>query len=383
MQDERKVPAPLAIYIHIPFCVKRCGYCDFNTYADSGALVEPYTECLAREISAAAERGQAAGTVFFGGGTPTYLSGGQLANLLNAVRSAFRLTEECEITAEANPTTADVERFEQMRAAGFNRLSIGVQSFDPGLLRTLDRTHDPNQAREAVRSARRAGFHNVSIDLMFGLPGQTMDQWRQTLTEALALRTEHISLYGLTLEPGTRFERLHAAGRLSKADEELEARMYELAIEELTGAGFEHYEISNFARPGFRARHNMVYWRNDPYRGFGAGAVSYMDGTRWMNVRHPREYVRRVRTGEPLAVEQERLDARAALGETLMVGLRLLEGVAFERLERRFGPALVAPVREELGKLGARGLVELDDTGFRLTKQGLMVADSVALALLG
>lgn len=372
----------LSLYIHVPFCVKKCAYCDFNAYSGLGALAADYVACVLAEIAHAPEHGRRVPTVFFGGGTPTFLDAASLTAILDAIRTAFDLAPDAEITAEANPGTVDAAKFAAMRAAGFNRLSIGVQAFDDRLLRAVDREHSAREAAEAVGASRRAGFANVSIDLMFGLPTQTRADWEATLDRALALETEHLSLYALTLEPGTRFERLHAGGKLTLPGEEAELWMYERAIERLTAAGFDHYEISNFARPGFQARHNRVYWDNEEYLGFGPGAVSYVGGRRWTKERFPPRYVAKVRAGADLAVESECLAPDAALAETLTLGLRLREGVSLSRLQARFGVDPAAHFAAPLARLEAQGMVGQTGDRLRLTHRGLLFANDAAMEFL-
>ena len=316
-------------------------------------------------------------TIFFGGGTPTYLTGEQLSAILRTIRDCFEVAPDAEISSEANPGSSDVEKFAAMRAAGFNRLSVGVQAFDDGLLARLDRLHSAVEAERAIAAARAAGFANVSLDLMFGLPGQTLQLWRESLDRALEAGTEHLSLYALSLEPGTRFERLHRGGKLELPDEDSELAMYEEAIARLTAAGFEHYEVSNFARPGFRSRHNQVYWRNEEYLGVGPGAVSYLAGRRWKRERLPQRYAAKVAAGEDLSVELERLDAAGALGETMMLGLRLLDGIALSEVAARFAIDPLRHFAPQIADLSRRGLVLLEGDHLRLTHAGLLLANTV------
>lgn len=372
----------LGLYVHVPFCVRKCSYCDFNAYSGLGDLAEGFVDGAVAEITRAPERGRPSPTVFFGGGTPTYLNAGRLARILAALRESFLLSPDAEITSEANPSTIDSAKFEAMREAGFNRLSIGVQSFNDRLLAAMDRTHSAQEAEKAIRAARRAGFDNLSLDLMFGLPGQTREDWDATLDRAVDLAIAHISVYSLTIEPGTRFERLHAGGKLTLPDEIDELWMYERAIARLTESGFEHYEVSNFARPGFQARHNLVYWRNAEYRGFGPGAVSYVAGRRWTNEKFPARYIRKVHEYADLAVESECLDPAGALAETLMVGLRLRAGVAIAPLRARFGIDPLAHFDAPIARLQDRGWLQLSDDRLRLTHQGLLFANDAFLEFL-
>jgi oxygen-independent coproporphyrinogen-3 oxidase len=378
-------PRPLAIYVHIPFCARHCAYCDFNVTVEreQSPLVLETVDAICRDIERAALEDDSGEplhsrpvtTVFFGGGTPTFLTGAQLTRILATIRERFALDPDAEISSEANPGSSDAEKFAQMRAAGFNRLSVGVQAFDDRLLAALDRTHTAGEAERALRAAREAGFDNLNLDLMFALPQQTTTLWEQTLGRALALGTEHLSLYALTLEPGTRFERLHAGGKLDLPGEDAELEMYERSIEILTGAGYEHYEVSNFARPGFRSRHNHVYWRNEEYLGMGPGAVSYLNGRRWKRERLPARYNRKVAEGADLAVESECLDADGTLGETMMLGLRLRDGLPLQRLRDRFGVDPLVRYAAEIDRLAARGLLTREGDALRLTHRGLLLAN--------
>ncbi|HZO92051.1 MAG TPA: radical SAM family heme chaperone HemW [Chthonomonadaceae bacterium] len=390
MQEEKALTEqnrPLAIYVHVPFCKKHCAYCDFNTYVEKAqsALVDQTVEAICRDIErAAAEMDgrtplgtRPVPTVFFGGGTPTFLSGEQLAHILDVIRANFAVAPDAEISSEANPGSSDAEKFAAMRAAGFNRLSIGVQSFDDALLMALDRFHTAGEAERALQAAREAGFANINLDLMFGLPQQTLPLWEATLERALALRPAHLSLYALTLEPGTRFERLHAGGKLDLPDEETELAMYERCIAALTAAGYAHYEVSNFAQPGFRCQHNQVYWRNEEYLGVGPGAVSYIAGRRWKRERLPLRYVQKVNAGADLSVESECLDIAGALGETMMLGLRMREGLPLQRLRDRFGIEPRTYFAAQIEKLTARGLLVLEEDTLRLTHRGLLLANDV------
>jgi oxygen-independent coproporphyrinogen-3 oxidase len=372
----------LGLYVHVPFCVRKCSYCDFNAYSGLGDLAAGFVDAVIAEIESAPERGRPAETVFFGGGTPTHLTAEQLTRVLYALKSTFALSPDAEITSEANPSTVDASKFSAMRSAGFKRLSVGVQSFEDHLLSAMDRTHTAREAEDAIHQARTAGFDNLSLDLMFGLPGQSREDWDSTLERAISLGLEHISVYSLTIEPGTRFERLHAGGKLSLPDENAELWMFERAIERLTAAGFEHYEVSNYARPGFRARHNLVYWRNAEYRGFGPGAVSYIAGRRWTNEKFPARYIHNVQNRSDLSIESECLEPAAALAETLMVGLRLREGIPLAPLRTRFGIDPVIHFAALITKLQNRGWLEVSPDRLRLTHQGLLFANDAFLEFL-
>ena len=372
----------LGIYIHLPFCAHKCPYCDFNAYSGMGSMVDRYTEALCDEIAKSTFRGRVVTSIFFGGGTPTYLDADQLSRILYSVRKNFDVAESAEISSEANPTSVDAAKFASMRAAGFNRISIGVQAFNDQLLEVLEREHSRDEAIRSFYAARSAGFDNISIDLMFCLPTQTMKDWRETLAVAGELEPDHISTYSLTIEPGTRFERLYAGGKLQLPDDNIELGMYEYAIEELHKAGLKHYEVSNFARPGYEARHNLIYWNNGEYLGFGAGAVSFLGGTRWTNEKHPERYIQWVENGKGLVIEQETLGTIDSLAETLTQGLRLRRGVQVAKLSERFGVDAGRQFESKFQSLEEKELIEFENGSVRLTHKGLLLANDVFVDLL-
>lgn len=399
---------PLALYLHIPFCAVRCHYCDFNTYAGLDRLYEDYAAALADEIRRA---GQARGrppvrTIFLGGGTPTVLPAPLLASILAACRASFAVAPDAEITSEANPGTADAELFAALRDMGVNRLSMGVQSLDDAELRWLGRIHGAAEAEAAFAAARRAGFDNINLDFMFGLPGQATETWRNTLERALALAPEHISLYSLTVEHGTPLYDAVRRGAQPPPEDDVAADFYLLASDLLARAGYEQYEISNWSRDeghlersaaeskdaprpptetrrDYRCRHNLVYWRHEPYLGFGAGAHSYATvardaGARWWNVRPVPQYIQRLRGGDSPERGREVIDERLAMGEFMMLGLRLVrEGVAAARFEARFGIPLDAVFGREIAALERRGLLERADGRVRLTGAGRLLGNQV------
>lgn len=368
--------------MHIPFCHRKCGYCDFNSYAMAGPIVDAFVSALHDEIERCPYAGIRVPTVFFGGGTPTFLSGRVLAEILAHLARRFSIESGAEITIEANPGSVDLEQLRCLREAGFNRLSFGVQSFDSNELARMDRIHSPEDVVQGVAWARQAGFTNLNLDLIFALPDQTLERWEQNLERACALEPEHLSLYALMLEPNTRFYHLYQKGRLHLPDDDLQVAMFRLAQARTQAHGYRQYEISNYARPGYECRHNIVYWRNEPYLGFGPGAVSYYEGRRWMNIKHPREYVRRLQQGESLVLEEERLEGWEKIGETLMLGLRMREGVDLEALEARFGLPIRAYYADTIASLEARGYVERVGSFLRLTEEGLLWHSEVALAFL-
>jgi oxygen-independent coproporphyrinogen-3 oxidase len=346
------------------------------------SLFGGYVEALTAEICAAPPADRPLDSVYFGGGTPTVLSPDVLAGILSALRDRFGLAGDAEVTVEANPGTVEVSGLAALRRAGFNRLSIGIQSFDDAVLARIGRIHTAEEAREAVAAGRGAGFNNISIDLMYALPEQSISDWRCTIESALDLAPEHISLYELTVEEGTVFGGLHKERRIRLPDEDLQIEMYTTATRTLTAAGYEHYEISNFALPGRRSHHNQTYWRNEPYFGFGAGASGYVSGARYTNLKSPDRYIERVRAGGSAVETSETLTGRRAMGETLMLGLRMLDGLDLAAFRERFGVDLDTVYRRELTGLANRGLVELTEGHLRLTPSGLLVANDVAAEFL-
>jgi len=378
---------PLAIYVHIPFCAKHCAYCDFNTYVEKSRseLVNKTVLAIRRDIEQTATEtetetetnSRSIHTIFFGGGTPTFLSGEQLSSILNTIRNCYDVAADAEISSEANPGSSDSEKFNEMRQAGFNRLSIGVQSFDDQLLIALDRFHTSSDANSALEAAGRAGFASLNLDLMFGLPHQTLALWAESLQIAQHRKVDHLSLYALTLEPGTRFERLHTGGKLPLPDEDVELAMYEQSIESLQRAGYTHYEVSNFAKPGHQCRHNLVYWHNEEYIGFGPGAVSYLHGCRYKRERLPGMYCSKVDSQKSLIVESEQLNAEGALGETMMLGLRLRSGIDTTRITDRFDIDPLQQYARQISKLVKLELLEQQGTNLKLTHRGLLLANTV------
>lgn len=371
----------LGIYVHTPFCPTKCGYCDFNSYAMSGEIMERFTHACEAEIRASPNVGKAADTVFFGGGTPTYLEASQLVRLLQAVRESFNVKADAEISSEANPGTADAEKFAVMREAGFNRLSIGAQSFlDKDLIR-LERVHKADEIDCAISLARQAGFENFNLDLMFALPTQTAGRWRDNVRRALSYGSPHLSLYCLTIEPQTRFDKLFRRGELALPEDELQIKMQRIAIEECSAAGLRQYEISNFAAPGMECRHNMIYWHNEEYLGFGPGAASFVGGVRSLNVKHPEKYIEAVMAGVTTTADWESLTGDHAAAETLMLGLRLTEGVTMDRLEDRHPGAFerFQPVFREMER---RGWLTVDSERVSLTDSGRFYHNEIAMALL-
>ncbi|MDR3709128.1 MAG: radical SAM family heme chaperone HemW [Capsulimonadaceae bacterium] len=371
-------------YVHIPFCAHKCAYCDFNSYGGHGAgSIERYVDAIVCEIARADCDGAIVDTVFFGGGTPTAIPAESEARILHAVRKALPVAADAEITTEANPGSSDVAGLAVLRAAGFNRISFGVQSFDDDLLRGVDRIHSAQEARDAVRAARHAGFENVSIDLMYGLPRQTLPQWVETVEQAIDLGVDHLSMYSLIVEQGTGFGVLAAKGRLPLPGDDLTADMFEFARVRAAEAGYGQYEISNYTLPGRECRQNVHYWRNEPYHGFGAGAVSYQDGVRRTRLLTPSRYSVAALAGADLTAEAEVPTVEQQMAETMMLGLRMTrEGVDLARFRQRFNvdPRDKWPV--EIARLTSQGLIEVEGDVLRLTYRGVFLGGEAMIAFI-
>jgi len=391
-----------SIYLHIPFCVHRCSYCDFNTYAGQEAHREDYVRALCAEIrQVASSTGTRlpVHTIFFGGGTPSLLAAREVESILQSIEDAFDLLPGVEITLEANPGTLQPEPLKDLRRMGVNRISMGMQSAHPDDLRILERQHDYLDVAQSVRWAHRAGFDNLSLDLMFGLPEQDTQRWEQTLDLALGLNPAHLSLYALTLEHGTPFQHWMDKGFLALIDPDLAADMYELAEEKLADAGYLHYEISNWAKLAnqdepITCRHNLQYWRNLPYLGFGAGAHGFAGGTRTANVLGIRAYIERFIHPEPRSFPLSAATASATevdrwneIRETMMMGLRLTqEGVSARNFHQRFGMSLEQVYAGEIAECIRFGLLEwagADGDTLRLTRRGYLLGNQVFMRFVG
>jgi oxygen-independent coproporphyrinogen-3 oxidase len=378
------------VYVHVPFCRVRCGYCDFNTYTARelrGGGQDEYAGTVLREVALAARvlgdlaPLRAAQTVFFGGGTPTLLPPGDLARMLSGVREAFGLAPGAEVTVEANPDTVTDAVADELAASGVTRLSIGMQSAVPHVLRVLDRTHRPANVATAVHAARRAGL-DVSVDLIYGAPGESRADWSASLEAALALEPDHVSAYALIVEDGTKLARQIRRGEVPEPDDELEADMYELADSVLGAAGFRWYEVSNWARDeAHRSRHNLAYWRGADWWGFGPGAHSHVAGTRWWNVKHPAAYAQRLAAGQTPAAARETPDARGRDLERVLLRSRTREGLPITELpdgepsdaRQSAVPSLIADGLID-GAEAVRGTIVL-------TLRGRLLADAVVRAL--
>ena len=366
--------------MHVPFCAHHCGYCDFAVAVGKDDRIDDYVKALAAELALLAKP-QTVETLFLGGGTPTYLDARRLGRVLGEVVRWLPLVPGAEFTVEANPESLDSEKVDVLAAHGVNRLSLGAQSFHEGMLRVLERIHRTGEVEHALDCARRR-ITRISLDLIFGVPGQTLQDWKTDLQRAIGLGVEHVSAYGLTYEKGTRLWKQREMGALRPLPEEAELDLYVAAMETLESAGFGQYEISSFARPGGRCRHNEVYWANDAYFGFGVGAARYVEGRRELNTRDLQTYIRRLSSGKNPTFQSEELPAEAQARETIAVQLRRVEGIQREPFRERTGFELDGLAGPAITRHVELGLLSDDGTSVSLTRRGRCVADSVVEALL-
>ena len=372
-----------SVYIHIPFCATKCYYCAFNTDAFHKEQAEAYLIALREEMALYAPKTAPLKTIFIGGGTPSILSAAALEQLFADLRAHFQIRSDAEITVECNPGTVDAEKLQTMRDAGVNRLSFGLQAMQDEMLQQLGRIHTVADFLDSYHLARDFGFDNINIDLLFALPEQTMTAWRQTLAAVIALDPAHISVYNLVMEEATPFYEWWQAGELHLPSADTEADMFHYAIETLTAHGYVHDEICNFARPGYTARHNLVYWNNQACIGLGAGACGYLDGGRYANLRGIADYIATLRQGTKPIVDSEHLTGRAEKAETLMLALRKREGISLAAYQSRFGEAVETEFGDACQKWIALGLLEHSGTHLRLTDRGLFLANEVFVELMG
>lgn len=370
-----------AVYIHIPFCAHKCFYCDFATYTAKNQPIDAYLDALEQEMSAMLAVEPAAApieTIFVGGGTPTVLTAAQLTRFLNIVERHFpQRAAQLEFTMEANPGTVDAEKLAVMRAGGVNRLSFGAQSFNEQLLTAIGRDHDAEAVLHSLEEAKRAGFTNVSLDLMFGLPQQTVKHMQSTLDVALDLGIQHFSAYALKVEQNTRFFTLQQQGKLPLPSDDEEYDMYQLVRQRMREAGYFQYEISNFSQKGYESKHNLTYWFNEPYYGFGVGAHAYTNGKRYANARGVKQYIQTLAGGLLPRVEQYEVTRQEDIENTMMLGLRLAEGVSFARFRQRFETELTDVYGAEIAALVQKGWLVRTPKGVRLTENGLLWGNEV------
>ena len=389
-QPEHNTAGPFSRYVHIPYCISKCPYCDFNSHVAARIPEEDYTQALLRELrhysDCEAWADRSIKTIFFGGGTPSTFQGTSIGAVLDEAARLFGFDERAEITLEANPGAVDAGRFRDYRRCGVNRISIGAQSFDAELLRFLGRVHGADETRQALRSVREAGFDNFSLDLIYGIPGQTVDGVRRDLSEALDHEPPHLSAYNLTIEEGTPFHARYRQGLLKPLDEETEIEMAERIQGTLADASLERYEISNYARPGLESRHNVNYWEGGDYLGIGAGAHSHHRrpedplGERWQNERLPTGYMRLTGETGHAVTERERPERRQAMAEHLLTGLRMIGGVSVHGFCRRFGTKPEDAFPDIAGWL-SEGLLVEDGQRLRFAPRGLLLANELFVRL--
>ncbi|MDD4801939.1 MAG: radical SAM family heme chaperone HemW [Syntrophomonas sp.] len=372
--------AAIGIYIHIPFCLHKCEYCDFYSLPITDAeVLENYTRSIIRELEHRAESiKNPITTVFLGGGTPSLLKPQQVERILAAVFAGYKISGELEISLETNPATVNLQNIKDLKSVGVNRLSIGVQSFNDNELKALGRMHGGLEARMTLRDVVRAGFNNYNIDLIYGLPNQTLASWQDTLNSAIEFNPQHISAYLLQLDDSTPMAQKVKTGTISLLDDEAEASLYYTALEFLAEQGFHHYEISNFSRPGYECRHNLLYWQAREYLGIGCGAVSYINGQRHLNQAGVNKYIDNCRTGRPLGIEiLETMTPRQMAADAIILGLRLSEGIKFKEFKDRFGFDIMGEHRDVITNCQDKGLLQMDKESFFLTKKAYFLSNQV------
>ena len=371
-----------SLYIHVPFCAMRCVYCDFFSNTDT-RYKEPYLRAIEKEMELRGEYidDDTLETIYLGGGTPSRLSGNDLERIFNAISRRFSITEGAEITLEANPDDIRPDYLSALRDLPINRISMGIQSFRPEDLRLLNRRHDREQAIRAVELCQAHGFTNLSIDLIYGLPGQTPEAWEENLRQAIRLGTPHLSAYHLTYEEGTALYKRLQAGQVEPVDEEVSVTLFHILTERMAEAGFQHYEISNFARPGFHARHNSAYWIGKPYLGLGPSAHSYNRTSREWNVASLPLYLRGVESGQP-ATERETLDLSTRYNDFIITGLRTMWGISLDKLRTEFGEALLAYCQKQARPYIQRGLLRQENDRLALSQAGILLSDGIMSELM-
>jgi putative oxygen-independent coproporphyrinogen III oxidase len=367
----------LSLYVHIPYCVRKCPYCGFYSTQYNSTHVADFIAALRREASRAREAFTARSflSVYIGGGTPSALSDQEFSEVLGIIKTNFPLSDNFEFTVEANPNTALKRDLSMWRVRGVNRLSLGVQSFSDAVLRSLGRIHTGEEAQNAFHYARSSGFQNISLDLMYGIPEQTVDQWREALDLAMGLGPEHLSIYSLSLDEGTIFKRETEAGKRSMPDDDSAADMYEYAVPVLTRAGYGRYEISNFSLPDYECRHNMNYWQRGEYLGFGPGAWSFLDGTRTRNIADVNQYIKRLNQGTTVTAESETPDIEQSSRETILLHLRTAKGLDLRKYRIEYGPQLLRNLEASVESLEEAGLLRVKEGVLTLTERGILLSN--------
>lgn len=370
------------LYIHIPFCVKKCIYCDFFSVPYDESSIKIYVDTLCKELSLKKDLAGMLKTAYFGGGTPTLLPAECFRQLFACLKNNYRFSPEIEITVEANPGTIDAVKIDTLLSLGVNRLSIGVQSFSDKELETLGRIHSSDEALRSIESIKKAGLINFSIDLMYGIPGQAMESWKNSLTKAAELSPSHISVYELTPEESTPLYPLIRSRKITMPDEELILKMYNYAIDYLAGRGYTHYEISNFARPGFQCVHNLNYWDRGDYIGTGAGAHSFISGVRSINTSDINEYISKLNDGRIPEIQSMKLTPEDALKEYIFLGLRKTEGISLNAMPHNVHSAASQELFLDAGKeLADEGYLDISGDVLRLTRKGIVISNAVIVRL--
>jgi oxygen-independent coproporphyrinogen-3 oxidase len=368
----------LSLYFHFPFCKRKCFYCDFNSFSGFDQIMPSYVKALLSEVQFyLPQPSKIIKSIYFGGGTPSYFPVESLATILQFTITHFLVPKKAEITVEINPGTLDVEGLIHLHEAGFNRLSIGLQAIQNDLLKKIGRIHSAQEFFDIYELARETGFHNIGVDLIFGLPGQTLRQWQETLQTVVELNPEHISAYSLQLEPGTFLHQQVTRKEMHLPPEETVADMMEYTMSYLHESGYNQYEISNYAKPGFESIHNLGYWLGHDYLGFGAGASSTRLGQRWVNVKDPHIYIEKLLSGKSVVAERENIDKQTAAVEAIMLGLRLHSGIDLQNMREKYGIDLRANLGHNLDKLSEANLIEIDNNNFRLTNKGILTSNLV------
>jgi len=367
-----------SVYIHIPFCTQKCFYCDFNSYAGFERLHPSYVDALILEMETFCQENEQRqiSSIYFGGGTPSILDDGLLEKVLDGCRKCFEVSHRCEITVESNPETLTFSKLKNLKRMGLNRLSLGFQSLDTRLLPVLGRRHTAQKALQSFDQAKLAGFRNINLDLIYGIPGQGMISWESTLKNVLRLRPEHISVYALTLDDSTSIAKRISRQELPPVDDDLQAEMFSFAADLLKESGYGHYEISNFARPGHECHHNVGYWKNGDYLGLGAGAHSHFGRVRSFNLKDPKAYIDRIKLKGSARAGEEKLTTKDVLAETIFLGLRLMEGIDLKDLNNLFDLPLDEIYAETIEELKEEGLLE-DGAKLRLTPKGVLLSNEV------
>lgn len=366
------------IYIHVPFCKTRCIYCDFFTRTNT-TLKSPYVDALCKEISLRKDylnSQEFINTIYFGGGTPSQLSESELSDILVAIKENFMVSNDAEVTLEANPDDLNSDYLDMLIRLGFNRLSMGVQSFDDNMLKFLNRRHSAQRAVDAVQMSQKAGFSNISIDLMYGLPNQNMDLWKESIDRAIDLDIQHVSAYHLIYEKGTKLYRLHEKGAVRSVDEDISLDMFAMLIEKLGDAGFMHYEISNFAKDNLISRHNSSYWLGESYLGLGPSAHSYNTENRCWNISSIPKYIDAIENGQPL-LEIESLDLKTRYNDLVLTGLRTMWGINKDTLSVEFGADMLRYFERNINKYIQSEDVIFDSVKYKIAPKGIFISDSI------